>query len=447
MVWWAWTPCSNGCGYAAAAQGPTCCKGCASSGGRAHVAFALWARHHGKHDKSCACVRIDEVGPVFFVLRNAEGSHSYGPFKMVYVKGIHLAKFATVPHDASQALTIKWGGAVSLEPLSAQDVEQWDAVFQLETLAPGFCSLLGMASKRYLSSNQGILRSVASEGDGTLWTLDPVDVDQLKQICVKFQPLRSLLPLEGRQLTTSDKSQFMDNGFLQKTKLVPQALVDQALMHINNELCKEGAVTTGPHGPMYVKSLTLHPSLTALFYATPVWQYVECLLGKEKAEHVWGAQVALRPPEPHLYNNDELCAMYTAGDKYHIDGWDKSHSEFTLLVGVTLTPAPKVNMGNFTVWPGSHCDILRHVRDRHTSGKGLETEKPNFNRSGLQLKAEPGDVVFAHHKLAHAGGPNGSSSVRYQVYFRVKHVKHAEFLADTANPLLNNIWLEYEGLA
>ena len=33
-----------------------------------------------------------------------------------------------------------------------------------------------------------------------------------------------------------------------------------------------------------------------------------------------------------------------------------------------------------------------------------------------------GDIVLAHHKLAHRGGVNHSPHIRYQVYFRLSHV-------------------------
>jgi hypothetical protein len=53
-------------------------------------------------------------------------------------------------------------------------------------------------------------------------------------------------------------------------------------------------------------------------------------------------------------------------------------------------------------------------------------------------------VVFAHQKLAHRGGPNTSADIRYQVYFRLRHKQHAEFV--DSGILLDDLWVEYEGL-
>jgi hypothetical protein len=50
--------------------------------------------------------------------------------------------------------------------------------------------------------------------------------------------------------------------------------------------------------------------------------------------------------------------------------------------------------------------------------------------------------VIAHHKLAHRGGPNASSAIRYQVYFRVRHRRHDEHVASGA--LLEDLWVEFD---
>ena len=56
----------------------------------------------------------------------------------------------------------------------------------------------------------------------------------------------------------------------------------------------------------------------------------------------------------------------------------------------------------------------------------------------------PGDVVIAHQKLAHRGGPNASSVIRHQVCFRLSHKDHAS-LRDSG-VLLDDLWVEFEGL-
>ena len=63
---------------------------------------------------------------------------------------------------------------------------------------------------------------------------------------------------------------------------------------------------------------------------------------------------------------------------------------------------------------------------------------------GHQMTARAGDVVICHQKLAHRGGPNGSDGIRYQVYFRVQHVNHKDYLETGA--VLEDLWLEFDGI-
>jgi len=72
----------------------------------------------------------------------------------------------------------------------------------------------------------------------------------------------------------------------------------------------------------------------------------------------------------------------------------------------------------------------------------FESSKKMALPNGQQVMAKKGDIILAHQKLAHCGGPNGSDRIRYCVYFRVTHRLHQE-LKDAA---LEDLWLEYEGL-
>ena len=103
----------------------------------------------------------------------------------------------------------------------------------------------------------------------------------------------------------------------------------------------------------------------------------------------------------------------------------EKHSSFTLLVGITLSDCLTDYAGNFTAYAGSHNTVISDMRDIVASGRPPSTithgEKRAFGNV-RQVHARRGDVVFAHHKLAHRGGANHSANIRYQIYFRLTHV-------------------------
>jgi hypothetical protein len=113
----------------------------------------------------------------------------------------------------------------------------------------------------------------------------------------------------------------------------------------------------------------------------------------------YNVQIALRrarnaprplPPEPHI---DGLPTPLNGVPANVLV------SNFTVLVGVFLSPVRSEFAGNFTVWPGSHHRLERHFREH-----GLETLRngmPDIPLGPpLQLLAEPGDVVLCHYQLA-----------------------------------------------
>jgi len=127
------------------------------------------------------------------------------------------------------------------------------------------------------------------------------------------------------------------------------------------------------------------------------------------------SQIALRRPKP---NGDKDFGL--AFD-WHIDAYDKfTAARFAVLVLVALSDWDADNMGNFTVFKGSH----------HTVSKMLETLSWNewnkavknsveLNCERVQLHARCGDVIFAHPLLAHDVAPNTSDSVRWAALYRL----------------------------
>ncbi|CAK4667514.1 unnamed protein product [Aphanomyces euteiches] len=140
-----------------------------------------------------------------------------------------------------------------------------------------------------------------------------------------------------------------------------------------------------------------------------------------------GAQLALRFPE--------VAPPYEPkGTEWHTDGMRQGKwNPFTLLVGIALSATPTAHSGNLIVFPKTHHRLHAMLQDNASEllrvcvsadqvwGDG---ELPDMGVP-VPLLLQPGDVVLAHPKLAHRGGPNFSPHIRYQVYFRIKHKDHA----------------------
>ena len=116
-------------------------------------------------------------------------------------------------------------------------------------------------------------------------------------------------------------------------------------------------------------------------------------------------------------------------------------SNFTALVGVVLSDIPDADMGNLTVWPGSHLQYEQYFRDR--GPEALLNGMPDVPLSDpVQLTGQPGDAVLCHYQLGHGIAGNSSPDIRYAIYFRLKHVEH-----DAVHwECMTDIWREWAGM-
>jgi ectoine hydroxylase-related dioxygenase (phytanoyl-CoA dioxygenase family) len=116
-------------------------------------------------------------------------------------------------------------------------------------------------------------------------------------------------------------------------------------------------------------------------------------------------------------------------------------SNFTALVGVVLSDIPRADMGNLTVWPGSHLQYEQYFRD--SGPEALLNGMPDVAQSDpVQLTGQPGDAVLCHYQLGHGIAGNSSPDIRYAIYFRLKHVEH-----DAVHwECMTDIWREWAGM-
>jgi ectoine hydroxylase-related dioxygenase (phytanoyl-CoA dioxygenase family) len=106
-----------------------------------------------------------------------------------------------------------------------------------------------------------------------------------------------------------------------------------------------------------------------------------------------------------------------------------------------LSDIPHADMGNLTVWPGTHRHYERYFRER--GPQGLLDGMPQVPLPApLQLTGQPGDAVLCHYQLGHGIAGNGSPSIRYAVYFRLKHVDHDSIHWEC----MTDIWREWAGM-
>ncbi|HCT80761.1 MAG TPA: hypothetical protein DGG94_23280 [Micromonosporaceae bacterium] len=85
----------------------------------------------------------------------------------------------------------------------------------------------------------------------------------------------------------------------------------------------------------------------------------------------------------------------------HIDGLTPGElsgrpGTFTLLAGVVLSDQSRDFSGNLVVWPGTHHQVAKHLRDAGPDAIFCEGGIPPVDYSNpLQVRAVPGDLLLS----------------------------------------------------
>lgn len=263
-------------------------------------------------------------------------------------------------------------------------------------------------------------------------------------------------------LSEEDILTFAKTGYIHLKGAIPEKQINQALKVIDKayEDGNHGYNTANPKDkvPSFKDDVSKHPKIVQLLTESKAWNAVSQLIGNGSAVKPVLAQVALREPSEHWKSQGWDVTTSIDSIPWHIDGGAGLYayvgSPFTMLVGVCLSEGQdndSENHGQFLVWPGSHLTLHPLVADRVK--KGLITdpysvfndiERPDIGKP-IRVPMKPGDVVLAHQRLGHTGGPNLGSTVRKNLYFRVSHKKHEKFLK--SGELLNGwVWAQYNGV-
>ncbi len=245
------------------------------------------------------------------------------------------------------------------------------------------------------------------------------------------------------QLGEAEKRALREDGYLIVPGLVARARVDAALLAINGSLGEEGIAKDRIwtlRAQTFCPELVGAPPILDLYAQTALPALAEAALGAGNVPPPTTGQIALRFPQ----------AIAEPRDPYpHIDGMPgplngvepQTLYTFTALAAVFLSDIPTTFRGNFTVWPGTHRVLEAHFR-AHGTAELLQGFPKVSMPPPRQLVVQAGDVLLAHHALAHGAAPNVGPHVRYAVFFRLAHRTHDP----RSTTSLTDIWGEWEGL-
>jgi hypothetical protein len=243
------------------------------------------------------------------------------------------------------------------------------------------------------------------------------------------------------ELTLAQKQSLYRDGFVTLPGAVPLELVEAARRAINASLGDNGidpAELTRFRAQSYCPELQAAPVITDLLYASEVWSLAESVIGRGQISPVSRGQIALQfPSREPLRPHPHLDGMYTPSNGVP----QGTIRNFTALVGVILSDIPHADMGNLTVWPGTHLQYEQHFRERGPQAL-LEGMPQVPLGDSLQLTGQPGDAVLCHYQLGHGIAGNSSPNIRYAIYFRLKHVDHDSIHWDC----MTDVWREWRGM-
>ena len=248
------------------------------------------------------------------------------------------------------------------------------------------------------------------------------------------------------QLTTQQKLDFYENGFLIIPGAVSPFLVNAALHTINYSLGEEGMNKNDLptlRAQSYCKEMRNAPAVTDLANKSAMIPVIESLVGKDNLIPVESGQIALR--FPHLPGADlNPPSGHLDGLGSGLNGSAKGtyRRGFTGLAVILLSPLSDIYSGNFTVWPKSHTFFENFFRENGVEVLENGMPKVDLPEPPLQITGNAGDLVVVHHQVIHTAAPNHSPNIRYAAIFRLRHQQTSSL----GNQAYTDIWREWPGI-
>ncbi len=216
----------------------------------------------------------------------------------------------------------------------------------------------------------------------------------------------------NNELCEGDMENFVNSGFFCKDNIVPPEFIRKARAYINGEYTRWLKISRRQddwriHLLVDLKCLDCEPVehaplLDLLLQSPNLLTVLEALMGS-KPSGIFYNQVAYRTP---LVNPKPSIMDYSVGAEYHIDGQancfgTRFPDPWSVLVGIALVDIESLDMGNFTVFPGTHRSVNWANYPAEKRNKTLPSLGDPFK---VCLKA--GSAVLAHVLLPHRGGKN-----------------------------------------
>jgi hypothetical protein len=247
-----------------------------------------------------------------------------------------------------------------------------------------------------------------------------------------------------------DRLAFARDGFVIVPAVVDDERISAARRAINSWLVNGIDPSELPNYRQrsFAPELTQSDEIIGLCTQTPVLGLAEVLIGQplrppDTAQIALRFPTAARTPGPAHAPRGHIDGLPAPNNGVPSDG--RVHAD-TVLAGVFLSDVPAGEHGNFTVWPGTHHEMAAWFR---ANGTDIASSKPVkqrctelSSRPGVPLAVRRGDVVFVHHLLVHAGGPNNGPDIRYGAFFRLRLRPPGEY-DDRA---LTDPWHEYRDM-
>ncbi len=173
----------------------------------------------------------------------------------------------------------------------------------------------------------------------------------------------------------------------------------------------------------------------------PIWSWAEQLLGKSEVVHPKDSRPEQDAPPP-----DKIRGIYCRlpeGDAPDAPTTCHTDAGFFHLGIVGLIDEVPPQGGAFTVWPSSHRTFYYAFTSqyRHERAEGYDDHVHHFDSQPyVDCHGEPGDIVFWHHRLAHAARHNRSRQIRQAVLYDFRK-KDIEITAD--EPPQEDMWRDW----
>lgn len=247
-------------------------------------------------------------------------------------------------------------------------------------------------------------------------------------------------------LSTTQKQQFVEEGYIKIPGVIPQVLVDAARRAVNHSIGHVGLGgedSSRNRGAFYCAELLQAPVILDLFNKSPAIEIAESLMGVGNIQPVVSAKPYPRFPLP--------LGEDPPAPRGHIDGIGNGSNGtakgaykrgFTAFAVVYLADVLEPNSGNFTVWPKSHRFFADYFTKEGHQVLANGVPRLEMPEEPVMITANAGDLILAHHQIFHGACSNAAPDVRHAVITRLRHVNVEQNGYDG----YTDIWREWPGV-